>query len=81
MESREALIKAVDLMGMQPLAKEVGRSYQAVQQWVRKGRLPRTDYSGETDYASQISAACTAIDPECGITRERLLGLKDRAAA
>lgn len=81
MESREALTQAVELIGMQPLAKEVGRSYQAVQQWVRKGRLPRTDYSGETDYASQIATACRQIDPDCGITRERLLGLKDTAAA
>lgn len=75
MNSREALEKAVELLGLRPLALEVGLSYQAVQQWVANGRLPRTDYSGETDYAARIARVCKAADPQSKITREALLGL------
>lgn len=75
MKSRDALNSAVKLVGLRPLAASVGRTYQAVQQWVGNGRLPRTDYSGETDYAGVIAAACRDADPESKITREALLGL------
>ncbi|MBG0879393.1 hypothetical protein H0X90_21625 [Burkholderia sp. 9775_39] len=29
-------------------------TYQAVKKWVAKGRLPRTEWTGETDYSSAI---------------------------
>lgn len=75
MNSRDALNGAVDLVGLRPLAAAVNRSYQAVQQWQRNGRLPRTDHSGETHYAALIAQACRAADPHTMITREALLGL------
>ncbi|WP_414446839.1 hypothetical protein AB4851_08650 [Burkholderia sp. 22PA0099] len=31
-------------------------TYQAVRKWVAKGRLPRTDWTGETNYAGAIEA-------------------------
>lgn len=31
-----------------------GKSYQAVLKWIKAGRLPRTEWTGETDYASVI---------------------------
>jgi len=38
-------------------AKVCGVSVRAVYKWLVTGRLPRTDYTGETQYASQLSAA------------------------
>jgi hypothetical protein len=31
-----------------------GKSYQAVLKWIRMGRLPRTEWTGETNYAEVI---------------------------
>lgn len=32
-------------------------TYQAILKWVRNGRLPRTEWTGETQYAKAMSAA------------------------
>lgn len=32
-------------------------TYQAVLKWVRQGRLPRTEWTGETQYAKAMSQA------------------------
>jgi hypothetical protein len=32
-------------------------TYQAVMKWIRQGHLPRTDWTGETQYARALSAA------------------------
>lgn len=50
--------KAIAALGLQPLAKLCGVTYQAVRKWEAAGRLPRTEWTGETDYASRISTAC-----------------------
>ena len=41
------------------LNKRIGKpvTYQAVLKWARQGRLPRTEWTGETHYAKAISAA------------------------
>ena len=44
-------------------------SYQAVRKWAAAGRLPRTDYTGETTYASAIERATGGA-----ITEVELLG-------
>ena len=62
------LDRAVDLLGLQPLARLCGVSYQAVRKWQRAGRMPRTEWTGETDYAHRIEAAT-----EGAVTRARLL--------
>lgn len=36
-------------------AKACGVSVRAVYKWIDAGRLPRTDYTGETEYAKQIA--------------------------
>jgi len=40
------------------LAAELGKTHQALRKWQRAGRLPRTDWTGETTYAEKISAVC-----------------------
>ena len=38
-------------------ARVCGVRRQAIDKWVAKGALPRTEYTGETTYASSLSAA------------------------
>jgi len=47
-----------------------------VDKWLKRGRLPRTDYTGETNYAALIAQACREKDPATEITAATLLGLR-----
>lgn len=56
--------KAIELAGGPvALTREVNKriekpvTYQAVLKWARLGRLPRTEWTGETHYARAIAAA------------------------
>ena len=58
-----ALSKCIALSGGPvALTRELNRriarpvTYQAVMKWVRAGRLPRTEWTGETHYAAALSA-------------------------
>ena len=63
------LEKAVRFLGGYSATGRIcGVSFMAVMKWVRRGRLPRTEWTGETDYASRIEAALDGT-----ITREELL--------
>jgi len=55
---KENLIsKSIELVGLAQLARELGVTYQAIRKWELKGRLPRTEWTGETNYSSRIEAA------------------------
>ena len=41
--------------GISHLAKNCGVSYQAVRRWEQANRLPRTELTGETEYARAIA--------------------------
>lgn len=69
------LDQAVELLGLQPLARLCEVSYQAVRKWQRAGRLPRTEWTGETDYATRIERAT-----EGKVTRSALLAPREPAA-
>lgn len=43
--------------GIGAAAKACDRSCQALHKWRQAACLPRTDYSGETNYAQRLSAA------------------------
>ena len=43
--------------GKTEVADIVGLSYMAINKWEKKGRFPRTDYTGETGYAQKLSDA------------------------
>lgn len=45
--------KAIEIAGLRPLADACDVSYQAVRKWEKHG-LPRTEWTGETDYSGTI---------------------------
>lgn len=51
---RNPLQLAIDEHGIVAVARAVGRSYQAVGKWLDQGRMPRTEWSGETAYSDAI---------------------------
>jgi hypothetical protein len=42
--------------GIGAAARVCGRTYQALNKWRQAGVLPRTEYSGETNYADCLAA-------------------------
>jgi DNA-binding transcriptional regulator YdaS (Cro superfamily) len=51
------ITRAVEVVGLAKLARILGVTYQAIRKWEAKGRLPRTDWTGETNYAAAIDEA------------------------
>lgn len=60
--------KAIAICGLKQLETTCLVSYQAIRKWEKAGRLPRTEWTGETNYAEKIAQAC-----ENKVTREELL--------
>lgn len=54
MDTLSPLSRAIEKVGLLPLAKALSLTYQALRRWEKQGRLPRTEWTGETDYARQI---------------------------
>jgi hypothetical protein len=53
-----AISTAVDAVGGPVTAAKVcGIRRQAIDKWMTRGVLPRTDYTGETDYARRLAEA------------------------
>lgn len=52
------LHEAIDQIGGPEKAASIcGRSARAIYKWLAAGSLPRTEYTGETDYAVRLSAS------------------------
>ncbi|MTI13804.1 YdaS family helix-turn-helix protein [Sansalvadorimonas verongulae] len=51
------IVEAIEELGLQGVASVCGVTYQAVRKWKAKGRLPRTEWTGETNYALRIEKA------------------------
>lgn len=68
MNTSHPLQQAIELVGLTSLAKALGVSYQAVGKWRDAGRLPRTEWTGETNYAETIEALTQGA-----VTREALM--------
>jgi hypothetical protein len=65
---------AAQLVGVRALARACGISYEALTKWRKAGRLPRTDLTGETYYATAIETATNGrigADALLHMTRER----------
>lgn len=54
MTENHPLKEAIELVGLGPLAKGLGLTYPAIRKWQRAGRMPRTEWTGETTYSIQI---------------------------
>lgn len=58
MSSTHPIEQAIEKVGLVKLASHLGRTHQAIRKWQRAGRLPRTEWTGETQYAERISSVC-----------------------
>jgi hypothetical protein len=67
---KSALAVAFDELGPSRIARVCGVKGPSAIKWRSNNRLPRTEWTGETDYASRIAA-------ELGgrVTREQLLAI------
>jgi len=72
-DTRNALQKAIDGVGPYKIAKLVNLRGPSIYKWRESGRLPRTEWTGETNYAAVIAEATKGTSFEC--TREQLLQL------
>jgi len=57
MEPSEALQKAINLVGTTVLEKAIGMRYNNIYVWIKKNRLPDSEYSCRTSYAKAIQKA------------------------
>lgn len=56
-ETLPTLSEAIKTIGVFATSLACGCSQRAVYKWIEKGSLPRTDFTGETNYAEQIASA------------------------
>lgn len=69
-----ALDRAVAAIGIQGAAQACGVSYHAARKWVQSGRLPRTEWTGETDYAGVLCARVPGLTrADFGLPAERVV--------
>lgn len=71
-----ALSKAIGIVGLAELARGLGVTYQAIRKWEAAGRLPRTEWTGETSYSDRIVAMT-----EGQVSKDELLRLPAEAKA
>jgi hypothetical protein len=55
--------KAIEHVGLTKVANACEVSPAAVHRWKTRNRLPRTEWTGETDYAVRIAALHGDIEP------------------
>jgi hypothetical protein len=65
------ITKAIEIAGVMNIARVCGVRYQSVLDWEKRGRLPRTEWTGETNYSSEIEKITKGQ-----ITRKQLLNTK-----
>lgn len=71
MDQKNYITEAISKAGLQGVSDAVGKSYQAVRKWEKQGHLPRTEWTGETNYAELISEAT-----DFHVTKDQLLSMK-----
>lgn len=83
MHTVSPLEEAIATVGLSKLARELGLTHQAVRKWQRAGRMPRTEWTGETTYAKRIAELTDGrvtverlLAPRCATAKEG-----ERAAA
>lgn len=68
MSTETPLGRAISLVGLVKLARSLNLTHQAIRKWERAGRMPRTEWTGETAYSAQIEALTGSR-----VTRDELL--------
>lgn len=68
MITSDPIEEAVGLVGLACLARELLLSHQAIRKWQRARRMPRTEWTGETQYSQAIERLTDGA-----VTREQLL--------
>lgn len=68
MDTSNPLTEAITQLGLGHLAAGLRVSGQAIRKWEAKGRLPRTEWTGETHYAEEIERLTAGK-----VTKDRLL--------
>lgn len=76
METQNLITKAIKIVGLAKLARACGVTYPALRKWERAGRLPRTEWTGETNYSAIFERETAGK-----ITREALLYIPQRTGA
>jgi len=76
-----AITKAIKIVGLQDLASGLGVTYQAVRKWEAAGRLPRTEWTGETNYADQIMVLTGGAVSREDLLRRHIARVPDKQAA
>lgn len=76
MQDQKTLREQLTSVGVASAAKTCGLTVRAVYKWIDRGRLPRTEYTGETDYAKQLEEATNGA-----VTAQELLNPKADAEA
>jgi len=56
-ENLPTLAEAIKEIGVTAISSACGCSPRSIYKWMKKGALPRTDFTGETNYAEQIAIA------------------------
>lgn len=56
-EKVPTLAEAIKEIGVTAISSACGCSPRSIYKWMKKGALPRTDFTGETNYAEQIALA------------------------
>lgn len=70
------ITQLIEHFGLSQLAGVCGVTYQAVRKWERRGCLPRSEWTGETEYASKIATASAGV-----FTAEQLLSHRPTSKA
>jgi len=65
------LTQAIALVGLARLARELEVSYQAIRKWEKAGRLPRTEWTGETRYGEIIEKLTGGKIPKAALLAAR----------
>ncbi len=64
-EKLPSLSEAIKAVGVLETSLACGCSQRAIYKWMKKGSLPRTDFTGETNYAERIAnASCGKFSVE-----------------
>lgn len=70
MTTPNLISEAISIVGLSRLARECNVTYQALRKWERRGFLPRTEWTGETNYAEVIEEATGGV-----VSRSALLAV------